>query len=112
LDKDSRTDVAVYVVWSSQVGSERHVGKASRVIPDRRARDYWDGEQVVGTAFQPILGTPDAAWDVWMLFDRNVRWEGESPPRPAWWEHQLNGMPPERLLDSARFARKASSLQR
>ena len=58
----------------------------------------------------PILGTPEAAWDVWMLFDRDVRWEGDLPPRPAWWEHQLNGMPPELLLDSERFAKKAREI--
>jgi hypothetical protein len=111
LKKDGSTDVAVYVVWSSQVGGgERNVGNAAKLVPDRRARHYWDGDQVVGKAFQPILGTPEAAWDVWMLFDRKARWEGDSPPRPAWWEHQLYGMPPELLLDSERFAKKAREI--
>ena len=111
MEKDGSTDVAVYVVWSSQVGRERNVGEAAEVIPDRRALHYWDGEQVVGKAFQPILGTPDAAWDVWMLFDTDVRWKGDSPPRPAWWEHQLRGMPDELLLDSERFAKKAREIE-
>jgi hypothetical protein len=111
LAKDGSTDVAVYVVWSSQVGGgERNVAEATEVIPDRRARHYWDGDELVGKAFQPILGTPEAAWDVWMLFDRDVRWEGASPPRPSWWEHQLHGMPPELLLDGERFARKAREI--
>lgn len=103
--------MAVYVVWSSQVGGkEQHVTKASQMIPDRRARHYWDGDQLVGKALQPLLETPDAAWDVWLLYDREVRWEGEAPPRPAWWEHQLWDMPPERSLDPERFARKAREL--
>ena len=113
LEKDGSTDVAVYVVWSSQVGGkERNVGQAAKMVPDRRALHYWDGDQLVGKAFQPLLQTPDAAWDVWMLFDKGVRWEGDAPPRPAWWEHQLYGMPPELALDGERFAKKASSLRR
>jgi hypothetical protein len=76
--------VAVYVIWSSQVGGkERSVGKAAEMVSDRRARHYWDGDQLVGKAFQPLLRTPGPAWDVWMLFDKGVRWEGASPPRPA-----------------------------
>ena len=111
MEKDSSADVAVYVVWSSQVGGEeRHVDKAAQIVPDPRARHYWDGDQNVGKAFQPILETPEAAWDVWMLFDRGIRWEGDTPPRPAWWEHQLYDMPPERHLDGARFATKAREL--
>lgn len=104
--------MAVYVVWSSQVGGkERNVAKAAELIPDRRALHYWDADQGVGKAFQPMLGTPEAAWDVWMLFGRGVRWEGKALPRPAWWEHQLHRMPPERLLDTARFARKAREIR-
>ncbi|MFL6201141.1 MAG: hypothetical protein ACJ76J_18375 [Thermoanaerobaculia bacterium] len=113
MDKDGSTDVAVYVVWSSQVGGkERNVGQAAEMVPDRRALHYWDGDQLVGKAFQSLLRTPDAAWDVWMLFDKGVRWEGNVPPRPAWWEHQLYGMPPELALDGERFAKKAASLRR
>ena len=112
MAKDGSTDVVVYVIWSSQVwGRERHVAEAAEVIPDRRARHYWDGDRLVGEAYQPILETPDEAWDVWMLFDRNVRWEGHAPPRPAWWEHQLYGMAPEAGLDGDRFARKAREIE-
>ena len=88
------------------------MAKASRIIPDPRARHYWDGDKLLGEALQPILKTPEAAWDVWLLYDRGVRWEGETPPRPSWWEHQLYGMPSERALDAARFASKAKLLER
>jgi hypothetical protein len=112
LAKDGSADVAVYVVWSSQVGGkEQHVDKAAQRVPDPRARHYWDDGQLVGNAFRPVLKTPEAAWDVWMLFAPGVRWEGETPPQPAWWEHQLWEMPSERLLDSQRFAKKAREIQ-
>ena len=109
---DRSVDVAVYVVWSSQVeGKEQNVARAARQLPDRRAVHYWDGGQRVGKAFQPILKTPDAAWDVWLLFDRQARWQGKTPPRPSWWEHQLYQMPEDRMLDPVRFARKAREIE-
>lgn len=93
------------------MGRERNVAKAAGVIPDRRALHFWDGDKLVGEAYQPLLETPDEAWDVWMLYDKEARWEGEAPPRPAWWEHNLYDMPPERNLDADRFARKAAALR-
>ena len=111
MASNSSPDVVVYVVWSSQVGGkERHVAQAAELIPDRRVRHFWDADQIVGTAFQPLLKTPEAAWDVWMLYDRGVRWQGEAPPRPDWWEHQLYRMSPERSLDPERFAKKAREM--
>lgn len=113
MAKDGNSDVVVYVVWSSQVwGMERNVAEAAGVIPDRRALHFWDGDKLVGEAYQPLLRTPEEAWDVWMLYDKEARWEGEAPPRPAWWEHNLYDMPPELNLDGDRFARKAAALRR
>lgn len=113
MEEERSTDVAVYVVWSSQVGAkEKHVPGAAELMEDRRAVHFWDPDQRVGKAYQPILGTPAAAWDVWMLFDRGERWTGAAPPRPTWWEHQLRQLPSERFLDPERFAQKAQNLVR
>lgn len=120
LEEHPNDDVAVFVVWSDQLGARpRHVPEATELIPDRRARHYWDGEKVLGRAYQRSLavgertfplGSP--AWDVWLLFDAEARWSDEGPPRPVWWEHQLGGgrLPAERRLDPDRFAAKASEL--
>jgi hypothetical protein len=103
--------VAVYVVWSSQLGAEeKHVAGATALVPDRRARHYWDDGRLTGSAFQPVLGLPVAAWDTWMLFDRDAVWRGDTPPHPAWWEHQMSAGPPELHLDSKRFAVHAQAL--
>ena len=112
--------MAVFVVWSSQLGAEeRHVADATRLIPDPRARHYWDPDRLVGKAVTRRLqlmldraptGDP-AAWDVWLLFDRSARWDS-LPPVPAWWEHQTNMLPPERHLDPERFAARARELER
>ena len=85
LDKDSSRNVAVYVVWSPQLGAqEKHVAGAMRLVPDPRAHHYWDGNELIGKAFEPVLGLPAPAWDTWMLFDRNATWRGTRAPTPAW----------------------------
>ena len=111
LAKDSLKDVAVYVVWSPQLGAEeKHVASASGLVPDVRARHYWDGGRLVGSAYQPILETAAPAWDVWLLFDKQATWKGDLPPKPAWWEHQLSSGPPALMLDASRFASHAQAL--
>lgn len=110
LARDSTPDVAVYVVWSPQLGAEeRHVPDATRLIPDSRVRHYWDPKMRVGGAYQDELDVSEPAWDVWMLFARNATWN-EAPPSPSWWEHQLAGLPDSLHLDVERFARKAREL--
>ena len=78
-------------------------------MPDPRVRHFWDGQEVVGRAAQPVLHTPEPAWDVWMLFGRDATWDGPLPV-PAWWEHQLPSMPEDRHLDADRFSDKAGQL--
>lgn len=111
LEKDTLSDVAVYVVWSPQLGAEdKHVASATALVPDRRARHYWDGGMLAGTAFQPIVGSSAPAWDTWLLFDKHAMWRGDSVPRPAWWEHQMASGPPELMLNADRWAAHAIAL--
>jgi hypothetical protein len=119
LDTQAGDDIAVFVVWSDQVGgAPRHVPDAAALMPDRRAHHYWDGDRVMGRAYR-ILKTESKtidvgteAWDVWLLFDQEATWSADSPPQAVWWEHQLRVPPPERMLDPARFAGKAAELRR
>jgi hypothetical protein len=89
------------------------------LMSDRRARHYWDEDRRIGSLFRTLRLDDDklrmsaAAWDTYLLFDRDARWQADSlPPEPAWWEHQLPGLPPERRLDPARFGSKAAALSR
>lgn len=88
---------------------------AAALMADPRVEHYWDGEDRVGSAFTPhIAGLEIPAWDVWMLFAPGVRWEGEVPPEPTAWEHQLPHLRhlPDRRLDPERFAATAVELAR
>jgi hypothetical protein len=109
----------VFVVWSDQLGAApRHVAAAAELMPDQRARHYWDGDRLLGRAYQTRLEAGGKvfelrreAWDVWLLFDRDVRWGEHGPPKPSWWEHQSSGrLPSERHLDPERFAVQAKKL--
>lgn len=102
----------MYVVWSSQLGAdEADVPEATTLLPDPRARHFWDPGRSAGELFQGVVGTPGAAWDVWLLFDRDATWPEGRAPELASWAHQLEGMPPERHLDPERFADRAAALQ-
>lgn len=102
----------MFVVWSPQLGAEEyHVPEATTLLPDSRAHHYWDPERLLGKLFRPVLSTPGTAWDVWLLFDRDATWPENGVPEVAWWEHQLDGMPPDRRLDPDRFADRATTLQ-
>ena len=106
-------DLSVLVVWSSQLGAkEKHVAEAAALMQDPRVRHYWDGDRLAGKVFQPHLDLDSPAWDVWLLFPPGARWDAGEAPEPAWWEHQLQGMPSERRLDPKRFAAKARELMR
>lgn len=113
MARDSTPDVAVYVVWSSQLGAhEQNVDAGTTLIPGSRVHDFWDPDLVVGTAFSRVAALNKPAWDFYMLFGPNASWPASGVPTPAWWEHQLGGLPPERHLDATRFADSARALER
>ncbi|MFQ5525006.1 MAG: hypothetical protein ACE5GX_01965 [Thermoanaerobaculia bacterium] len=111
MDEVEIKNLSVHVVWSSQTGAKaKHVKGGAELMQDARARHYWDPERRIGAAFQGhIANLSSPAWDVWMLFAPGVLWEGETPPAPTWWEHQLSGLEDytDLRLDPVRFARKA-----
>ena len=85
--------LAVYAVWVPMSGAEeKHVRKAAATLADSRVRQYWDGSNGLGFAYQKILGTPEEAWDVYLLYSPGMKWEG-GPPQPAYWMHQLSRLP-------------------
>jgi hypothetical protein len=101
-----------YVVWvPMRDAHEKDVGVATRVVPDPRVLHYWDENGLTLRAFQTVLGLPEDAWDVYLLYGPSDRWEGELPPKPDFWMHQLEGaaqLAP--FLDPDVFARRTTAL--
>ncbi|MGH7588551.1 MAG: hypothetical protein ACRELU_08160 [Gemmatimonadota bacterium] len=99
------------MIWSPQLDADQsYVPGAARLMSDSRATHYWDPQMLVGNAFRGIVHADQPLWDFWMLFDRTARWKDAAPPAPAWWEHQLRGLPEERHLEPDRFGRMAARL--
>ena len=97
----------VYVVWTKKLfGDNRDAAaNAESLVPDGRARHFWDPTGYLGKQYGKTLELPGGrrfAWDVYMIFDPKVAWT-EAPPLPTFWMHQLGGQKPELRLDAARF---------
>lgn len=90
LDLEASDRLKVYAVWVPMVrGLERDIAQASRELPDPRARHYWDGDRQLMDGYEQVLGISEPAWDVFLVYGPDARWDGDVPPAPAYWAHQL-----------------------
>ena len=93
LEELAGEPIDVFVVWIPAIESDRFEAteNAMMLIPDERARHYWDGAQALGEALSPTLGIrAKMAWDVYVVYDEAAEW-GDAPPKPLSWLHQKAG---------------------
>lgn len=95
-----------YIVWVPKLdGHERDVPEATHTVSDPRAAHYWDGDGYLVHAYDTTLGLGADAWDVYLLYGPDARWDGPQPPAPLSWMHQLPGeAPPTLTLDPEKLA--------
>lgn len=115
LAKTDDERLRVYVAWVPMFrGREADVPKASREVPDARAAHYWDGDSLLVKGFRETLGLNEPAWDIFLLYGADARWDGERPPAPAFWMHQLGSARRPRVngpfLDAAVFLERTRAL--
>jgi hypothetical protein len=115
LSKTSDLDVRVYMVWVPKSrGLERDVPSATIQFPELRARHYWDQPSVLVQGYRDTLKLTEDAWDVFLLYGPDARWDGARPPEPVYWAHQLGSKDKPRVsgpwLDGAVFFEKLRSL--
>lgn len=104
LSRIASKNLSAFIVWVPQLNGTYEAGlQASRLIDDPRSVHYWDGSDVTGKEFARVLGTPGPAWDVYLAYERGVRWAGRTPPQPTYWMQQLGmaNIPP---LNGSTFA--------
>jgi hypothetical protein len=100
-------------VWVPTRGAEEgHVPEASRLASDPRVRQYWDGGNALGRAYESEFGLDGPAWDVYFLFGPHQTWNETALPKPVFWMHQLYGVTQAPTLDAAAFASKAEGIGR
>ena len=106
-------DLRVYAVWVPILRTDVRltVPRATTRLPDERVSHYWDAEGELAKAYSRLLRLPDSlpAWDVYLVFDRDARWDAEPPP-PTHWMHQLPVGPPAQRLDANRLAGEVGKL--
>ena len=91
-------DLRIYMVWvPKQRGMERDVAAATLEVPDPRAAHFWDAPSVLVRGYREKLKLPEDAWDMYLLFGPDAKWEGTLPPEPAYWSHKLGSKEQPRL---------------
>lgn len=104
-----------YVVWVPKLGgAQKDVPVATRFMPDDRATHYWDDGGGLMSAYTRVLGLPEDAWDIYLIYGPEARWDGDLPPPPQFWMHQLGSRDSPRVkgpyLEPDEFARRVRAL--
>ncbi len=94
-----------FVVHVPALGAkEEHVPPALPLLAGPRIHHYWEDSGIIGRLYQKAMDTELYMWDVWMAYPPDVVGEGELPPYPDFWMHQLGPLPRELMLDASVFA--------
>lgn len=107
ISKIASGDFLVYAVWEPilKTDDERSARKAVTLFPDKRVKHYWVHSRAVGKLFQlPIDLEGEPAWDVYIVYAPGIVWEGDTPPEPTFFMHQLRGrLPDDQRLDGSKL---------
>ena len=107
LERIDSDKLKIYVVWIKRFfGDSRDAAeKSMALVPDKRARHFWDGNNQMPKHYGKSLDLPgerNFAWDVYFVFNPKAAW-GETPPTPDFWMHQLGGSETGNRLDGDKF---------
>ena len=109
--------IARVAPWLRPSGG-KDVPKAAQLLHNPQVQHYWNSSGAFGRLLSRAIGLknskgPVYAWDVWLLYGPEAKWEGTEPPRPRLLMHQLGalrGSPEFPHLDSHVFARQVQTL--
>jgi copper chaperone CopZ len=86
-------------------------------IKDSRVKHFWDPNMRLGKLFKKPLGFENGyptAWDVYMIYEKNITWDNEVPPSPTFWMHQVSneesGLAETNFLDKLIFTQKLKAI--
>ena len=100
-----KADLDVSIVWIDMLPNDNAAAaaKSAKIFDDPRVRQFHDprATRLAGKAFAHGLIREGAgvAWDIYMFYDKDARWD-ENPPKPIDYMHQLGG---GRRADAERF---------
>ena len=113
--KTDSKDLRGFIVWLPMKVADDPASAAVQAASfrDTRIVEAWDAQRAAGVLFARMLKLKGTAWDVYLLYGRGVRWEGQEPPVPSFWMHQLekeDGADQKLCLDPSRLTRQALAL--
>jgi hypothetical protein len=96
----------------------KDVQKAAQLLHNPYVQHYWNPSGEFGRLLSRAVGLengkgPVYAWDVWLLYGPEAKWEGTDPPRPRLLMHQLSALHGSATfphLDSRDFAQQVQTL--
>ena len=94
LETIESDNLRVFVVWTPRYkgDSRAKAVTATKIITDKRARQFWDAGGYIGARYAQTLKLPRNArfaWDVYFVFDSQAQLK-DKPPLPDKWMHQLS----------------------
>jgi len=92
LEQDGTDDFRLYIIWMDMLEDDNFASaqKAAKLLNDPRVTHYYtSGKQVGREIAAQISGNEGVAWDIYLFYDKNARWENNFPG-PADYVHQLN----------------------
>ncbi|MHB8816059.1 MAG: hypothetical protein ACYDAE_22745 [Steroidobacteraceae bacterium] len=109
--------VARYLPWLRIAGG-KDVPKAASLIHNPNVRNYWNPTGSFGQLLSRSVGLESQgrqvyAWDVWLLYGPEAKWDSVGPPRPQLLMNQLSalrGNPQFPHLDTRVFAARVHAL--
>ena len=109
--------VARVAPWLRSSGG-KDVPKAAALLHNPEIQHYWNSSGAFGRLLSRGVGLknsngPVYAWDVWLLYGPEAKWEGTEPPRPRLLMHQLSALRGSLEfphLDSHVFAQQVQTL--
>lgn len=115
MKKHDSSSLSAHVVWVPKLGGSENVARdAAKIVADPRSRHYWDPDGWFMTSYREVLAIPEDAWDIYLVYGPDARWDGDNPPKPDYWMHQLGAPGSERVdgpyLDAATFTERAVGL--
>jgi len=108
FEKSASPELKAFLVWLPMKAADdaKQATVQSSSFRDGRLSEGWDQGRAVADLFARRLSLRGAAWDVYLVYDRGVRWEGAEPPAPSFWMHQLQeqaGADQKLCLNPTRF---------
>jgi outer membrane murein-binding lipoprotein Lpp len=108
--------VARYVPWLRIAGG-KDIPRAARLIHNPNVHSYWSPSGAFGRLLSRGVGLENHgrqvyAWDVWLLYGPEAKWDPSGPPRPQLLMHQLSALRGSTFphLDSRVFAQRVRAL--